>query len=175
MVKDKMPLYKRQKLNNEVVEVDLLQIISEAEDELQVSEKTTKSTSITSVEEVFEMYEKKKSQFCMVLQVCHMEVPKYKYTEKQLVHIYLSNKSTNFVPQVFESFSDRLANILQDKKLTKTLSKKLIRLTIWDASIDDCKGKFSLGNIIIVKRFTNLNTFRDLLQCNCTLDQVTMI
>ena len=171
MTKQKMvqvgPSHKRQKKN---VQIDLLEIITTAENEVEFED--TRKETVESVDDVLKMYKEGKNGFTIKLQVCHIEVPKYKNTEKKLVHLYLINESISKLQQVLQSFSDRLAMLINEKTMPNSLAKTLVRVTLWGASLEECKAKFCLGNIIIVKRFTNLNTFRDLLQCNCTLEQV---
>ena len=175
----KSPPLKKNKNNNDTLlgskGIDLMRIISAAEEEVDDDEEM-KIKSMESVEEVRSAYEKGKlNNFGIQLQVCHIEIPKYKHTDKNLVHVYLSNPSNCLIPKVLNAFSDRLGCLINQKRMPKILCNTLILVTIWQTSIEECKKKFSLGNFIRVKRFTNLNTFRDMLQFNCVLDNISPV
>lgn len=152
--------------------VDLMKLINDAEEEHD-DDDDVQDIIVDSVEGVRNRLETS-NKYCIQLQVCHMEVPAIKGTNKDMVHMYLIDPSTNLNDQVLHTFSDRLGDLINKKKMTTTLNKSLVRVTVWECNLEQCLQKFSLGNMVRIKKFTSLKAFREMLQLNCVIENISM-
>lgn len=157
----------------------LLQLIKTGEDEADEMYNANSTPILKDVSCIEDVRERSKFKittgYFIKLQVAHMTVPKKNATGKDIVHVYLVNCEMENEFKIVKAFSDRLALLLEEPSLGLTLRKNMIRATVWESTMEECSAQFTIGSVIRIKKFTNLNAYKELIQLNCNLKNVAVV
>lgn len=106
------------------------------------------------------------------LQVARFDVPSAKPLNKDIVHLFLCEQTAQSDSKTLKLLSDKIGTYVNEKKIPPPVTKLMLRATVWDANLSDCKKIFKLGDIIEIKKVSALKTFNGMVQFNCNLKNI---
>jgi hypothetical protein len=109
------------------------------------------------------------------LKLVYMDEPTFKKTTSDIVHLYFCDVLRAETRDEIEEFGKKLKGIFSTSRgiLPVELNEALLRVTLWDVTIDQVENMFSVGDCIHIRNVGKINEYRGMLQLNSRLQNLT--